>query len=189
MTTWQGHGRNAGHNSDLGLVLVGLGGPADLPPLACVADRLAAVLGRRLLTLQAEAGTTQALTTLHSQAGNGGGWLAALEVDAGRCLPEGDSWAEALGAWRQPTVLVIPAPQLDCGLAAAGTALLHQWRVPLLGLLQWEGPWQELDRRRDGLPWLGVLTQTGSSASLSQQQETQRLAMTLLRQERLLAHS
>ena len=43
------------------------------------------------------------------------------------------------------------------GLPAAGTALLERWRVPLLGLLQLGGAWEPLERRRDGLPWLGWL--------------------------------
>lgn len=47
--------------------------------------------------------------------------------------------------------------QLATGLPAAGTALLRQWRVPLLGLIQWGGRWDPEARRHDGLPWLGAL--------------------------------
>lgn len=39
------------------------------------------------------------------------------------------------------------------------TALLLQWRVPLLGLVQADGPWEPAARRADGLPWLGGLDQ------------------------------
>lgn len=86
-----------------------------------------------------------------------GGWLASLPLDPGQSLSEGGTWAEALGAWRQPTLLIIGSQQLSSGAAASTTALLRQWRVPLLGLLQWGGPWGPEMRRRDGLPWLGCL--------------------------------
>jgi hypothetical protein len=36
-------------------------------------------------------------------------------------------------------------------------ALLHQWQVPLAGLVQWGGAWDGEVRRGDGLPWLGWL--------------------------------
>ena len=37
------------------------------------------------------------------------------------------------------------------------TALLKNWQVPLVGLVQWGEPWASAERRRDGLPWLGAL--------------------------------
>jgi hypothetical protein len=85
------------------------------------------------------------------------GWLAALPIDAGLPLPVGGSWAEALGAWRQPTLLVLGGDQLATGVPAAATALMRQCGVPLLGLVQAGGDWQAGERRRDGLPWLGGL--------------------------------
>ncbi len=85
------------------------------------------------------------------------GWLASLPLDPGRPLDAGGTWAEALGAWRQPALLVIAEGQLPSGAAASTVALLHHWRVPLLGLVQWGGPWSPDQRRRDGLPWLGAL--------------------------------
>lgn len=95
------------------------------------------------------------------QQGNGigpdAGWLAPLPVDPGLPLAVGGSWAEALGAWRQPTLLLFEAGQLATGWPAAATALLRAWRVPLVGLIQWGGCWDGLARRRDGLPWLGGL--------------------------------
>lgn len=98
-----------------------------------------------------------------------GGWLASLPMDPGQALPDGSTWAEALGAWHQPTLLMIGAQQHASGVAASTTALLRQWRVPLLGLVQWGGPWNGELRRRDGLPWLGRLDETapgeGDSAS------------------------
>ncbi len=85
------------------------------------------------------------------------GWLASLPLDPGQSLEDGGTWAEALGAWRQPTLLIIRGQQLQSGAAAATVALLRQWRVPVLGVLQWGGSWSAERRRRDGLPWLGRL--------------------------------
>lgn len=152
-----------------GIVLVGLGsgdpaGAGGLPPLGRVTHQLAALLGRPVLALDPEAGPDAAQLSLAAQARNqGGGWLAGLEVDVGLPLADGRRWAEALGDWRQPAVLVIPAAQLTSGLPAAATALLRQWRVPLVGLLQWGGAWQEDARLQDGLPWLGQLARDATA--------------------------
>jgi hypothetical protein len=88
---------------------------------------------------------------------SGEGWLASLPLDPAQALPDGSTWAEALGAWCQPTLVTLGAQQLSSGAAASSTALLRQWRVPLLGLVQWGGTWKSDLRRRDGLPWLGRL--------------------------------
>ena len=156
----------AGHAIPPGLrgcVLVTLGaaagGSVDGPPGASqAAGRLAALLGARLLELGIDAGPDRELTTLTGAAEAGTApWLAALPLDVGAPLADGSCWAQALGAWRQATLLVIPEPQLASGLPAAGCALLQRWQVPLLGLLQWGGEWQAAQRLRDGLPWLGLL--------------------------------
>jgi len=86
-----------------------------------------------------------------------GPWLWPLAGDPGAFLGDEGCWAEALGAWRQPTLLLIPAAAASTGPAAAYAALLQRQGVPLLGLIQWGGPWLAADRRRDGLPWLGWL--------------------------------
>jgi hypothetical protein len=99
-----------------------------------------------------------------------GGWLASLPLDPGQSLSDGGTWAEALGAWRQPTLLIIGSQQLSSGAAASTTALLRQWRVPLLGLLQWGGPWGPEMRRRDGLPWLGCLEEPAADGADSAEQ-------------------
>jgi hypothetical protein len=83
--------------------------------------------------------------------------LIPLPIDPGRTLADGSCWAEAVGAWRQPALLLLGADQQESGLAAAMTALLRQTAVPLVGLVQWGLPWQAALRRRDGLPWLGAL--------------------------------
>ncbi|MCX5968561.1 MAG: hypothetical protein NTV57_13155 [Cyanobacteria bacterium] len=158
------------------LVLVGFGlagapAAAGLPPLLAVAHQLADLLALPLHRLSPLDDPNSALAARRHAAASEGdatsrhpdhgpGWVEVLEVDAGLALPPGGSWAEALGAWRQPCVLVIEAGQLATGWPAAGTALLQHWRVPLLGLLQWGGTWDAMARRRDGLPWLGIVAGT-----------------------------
>jgi len=100
----------------------------------------------------------QALAALQQQ---GGSWLAGPVPDPGRTWAAGRSWAQALGAWRQPTLLLVPAPQLDSGLPAAATALLLRHQVPLVGLVQLGGSWQPQNRRLEALPWLGALGAAG----------------------------
>lgn len=143
------------------LVLLTLGsaqdpaGPAQLLPTA--AARLSQLSGLPLRPIAADRQAPDALGELRNQRGP---WLATLPVDPGLWLP-GGSWAEALGAWRQPCLLLIAPAHLATGLPAAGCALLQRWRVPLLGLLQWGGAWEAFSRRRDGLPWLGLLPDDG----------------------------
>ncbi|MEB3199584.1 MAG: hypothetical protein VKK62_03520 [Synechococcaceae cyanobacterium] len=134
----------------LALVALRPPGAADLP--AAVAPELARRLGAEWLRLDAEAAPAEALARLRAP---GASHLAAIPHDPGLPLAVGGSWAEALGAWRQPTLLLVACPHLASGLPAAATALLRQWQVPLVGLLQWDGPWSPQSRRADGLPWLG----------------------------------
>jgi hypothetical protein len=146
------------------LVLVGVGleatfrGGEGAPELAarCLARRLA-LPHRRIHDPLLPHGQ---LDQLQAQEG---GWLASLPLDPGQSLPDGGTWAEALGAWRQPTLLTIRWQQLASGAAASTVALLRQWRVPVVGVLQWGGAWDAEGRRRDGLPWLGRL-EDGSAA-------------------------
>ncbi|MCP9929653.1 hypothetical protein KBY82_02520 [Cyanobium sp. AMD-g] len=141
-----------------GLLLVGLGRQRELEGLAAVAARLAAAEGVALRELASSGDADDALAALTAAATVP--WLAALPLDPGLPLERGGSWAEALGAWRQPCLLVVRGEQMDTGLPAAGAALLERWRVPLAGLVQVGGDWQPRLRRRDGLPWLGWLPDT-----------------------------
>ncbi len=83
--------------------------------------------------------------------------LVPLPVEPGLPLNGAGHWAEALGSWRQPVLLLLAGEQLDTGLPAAMVALLRQWQVPLVGLVQADGAWDPQARRGDGLPWLGGL--------------------------------
>jgi hypothetical protein len=125
--------------------------PAALLPV--VAQRLSEATGIPLRLIRQPHAPPEALADLLTAPGP---WLAPLPLDPGLAMAQG-SWAEALGAWRQPTLLVVDQGQLLTGLPAAATALLERWSVPLLGLIQWEGRWDASERRRDGLSWLGQL--------------------------------
>ena len=116
---------------------------------------------------------TQPQRLLAALAEEPGPWLWPLAADPGAFLGAEGSWAEALGAWRQPTLLIIPAAAAATGPAAAYHALLQIQGVPVLGLIQWGGPWLAADRRRDGLPWLGWLADPQDPAAFENQDQEQ----------------
>jgi hypothetical protein len=121
---------------------------------AAAAPPLAQALQRQLAGALPTAPGPQAHSALAALAA---GTLVPVSLDPGQTTADGGHWAELLGAWRQPCLLLISAEQLDSGVAAAATALLLQWQVPLLGLVQWQGSWDRQARLADRLPWLGWL--------------------------------
>ena len=136
------------------LVLVGAGAAAAVAALQAEAGPpLASALGLPWGKPLAIEQPPQSLASLAEQ----GPGLVPLPLDPGLVLQGFGHWAEALGAWRQPVLLMLKAEQLQTGLPAAMGALLAQWQVPLAGLVQAGGPWQPELRRGDGLPWLGTL--------------------------------
>ncbi len=140
------------------LVLAGAG-PGGLAALPQAAPRLQSLLALPATTelSQLAAQSVEPDQLMAALQGHRGGALVALEQDPGRWLPAGTRWAEVLGAWRQPTLLLVTADDATSGLAAAYTALLDRSAVPLLGLVQWGGSWDGPARACEGLPWLGVL--------------------------------
>jgi hypothetical protein len=145
-----------------GLVLAAVGDPEELGGrLAVAAARLQAVSAWPLRPLEVELPATAALASLGPgrDTRRPPAWIAVLPADPGLALPQGSCWGEALGAWRQPTALVLAASQLSSGWPAAATALLRQEQVPLAGLIQLGGLWEPPLRRTDGLPWLGWLAE------------------------------
>ena len=83
--------------------------------------------------------------------------LVRLSGDAARQRPDGGSWLDALADWRHPLLLLV-AGEPDgsvSGSAAAYTALCRQLGAPLIGLVQIGAQWNRLQRRQDGLPWIG----------------------------------
>ena len=84
--------------------------------------------------------------------------LVRLSGDAARPTPQGDaSWLQSLADWRQSVLLLTTADSDGAipGTAPAYAALCRDLHVPLLGLVQLQGPWNGPARRRDGLSWLG----------------------------------
>lgn len=136
------------------LVLAGVGAESALATLLdgagpALARALACPLAAPLDPLQPD----RALAALVSAPAA----LVPLPRDPGAPLADGRHWAAALGAWRQPLLLLLAPHQLETGIPAAFTALLHQHQVPLVGLVQWGGAWQPEQRRLEGLAWLGWL--------------------------------
>jgi len=110
------------------LVLVAAGPAAAVIALQQQAGPpLASALGLPWCEPLADRAPQQALAPLAQQ----GPGLVPLPLDPGLPLPGAGHWAEALGAWRQPVLLLLAGDQLDSGLPAAMAALLHQWQVPL----------------------------------------------------------
>ena len=140
------------------LVLLSCGSAAQIALLQQQSgNALASCLGLALAPpLPAEPGCTPAAmaAALENLAS---GSLKPLPLDPGLLLDGGHHWAETLGAWRQPCLMLLAAEQLNSGQPAASVALLAQWQVPLVGLVQADGSWQEQARRSEPLPWLGGL--------------------------------
>ncbi|MFM7265558.1 MAG: hypothetical protein ACKOZW_08230 [Cyanobium sp.] len=159
MTVSEGSGARAA-----GLVLVAVGAqPALAERLAAATERLGSLSGWPRHPLASDRPPAEALGALPSGRATQAppAWIAPLPVDPGLGLESGGCWAEALGAFRQPTALVLGAAQLASGWPAAATALLRQEGVPLVGLIQVGGAWEPERRRGEGLPWLGWLGGAG----------------------------
>ncbi len=110
--------------------------------------------GGRLFQYRCEQNPTKILNSLPAENG-----LAHLVGDAAMTQHYGFSWLEALGAWKQPTVLLaspLPVESLS-GMAAAYVALCEVQSVPLIGIVQLGNPWDASLRRLDGLPWCGCI--------------------------------
>lgn len=160
------------------------GAPPALVLLAAGAAELVAVLQGQAAPALAEALQLRLLAPLDPLApdaalaalAGGPPGLVPLPRDPGLPLADGRHWAASLGAWRQPALVVLAAEQLDTGLPAALTALLRQWQVPCLGLVQWGGSWQPELRRLEGLPWLGALCEPATSAQTAPEQVVEQAA-------------
>ena len=143
------------------LVLVSCGvAEAVVPRLQRLAASLTARLGWRWIDLPAEPAPAvfEALRAA-PESSHAEGLLAWLPLDPGQWIVGCGTWAEALGAWRQPVLVAVPAEAHRSGMAAALVALLHQEGVPLVGLIQIGGVWEPDHRRQDRLPWLGCWPQ------------------------------
>ena len=157
-----------------GLVLLAPGGvsPGD-------GARLAGLLGLRPLAGAADP-QADPQVAMAQLAAEPQGWLLPLGPDPGAVLAQPGCWSEALGAWRQPALLQLPAAEAESGLARAYTALLTAAGVPLVGLVQLGGPWQPERRRLDGLPWLGWLPAETPLAGSLEEEAAEALRLHLL---------
>jgi len=143
------------------LVLVSCGvAEVVVPRLQRLASSLASRLGWGWIDLpDVPAPATFEALLAAPESSNADGPLALLPVDPGQWIVGFGTWAEALGAWRQPVLVAVPAEAHRSGTPAALVALLHQEGVPLVGLIQIGGVWEPDHRRQDGLPWLGCWPQ------------------------------
>ena len=85
--------------------------------------------------------------------------LCQLIGDPAIVKSEDGSWLECLGAWKIPVILLVsPSSQGEIpGTASAYVALCKELLVPLIGVVQLGGEWDQKLRSLDGLPWCGRL--------------------------------
>ena len=95
--------------------------------------------------------------------------LLCLSGDAAMAQGSSGSWLDALAAWRCPVLLLAQpnAAGLIPGLAPASVALCRSLNIPLVGLAQLGGSWDQAARRMDGLPWCGHLDTTDDDGTAS----------------------
>jgi len=158
------------------LMVVGAG--CDAATTLKAASRLADLLALPLAGWPDQAQGT-ATARLASLAERSGPWLAPLPLDPGQWIEPDGRWADSLGSWRQPTLLLITAAAAGGGIPAAYSALLKACGVPLVGLIQWGGPWDGPMRRREGLAWLGMVGEEIPSSGSDQDAEDLAMAAAL----------
>lgn len=92
--------------------------------------------------------------------------LVRISGDVARFMAHGESsWLQALSDWRKDVLLLTIADSNGdiSGLAPAYAALCRELKVPLLGVVQLQGAWNQQARRRDGLPWWGWVAAPGTN--------------------------
>ena len=144
---------------DFTLALVGAG---PLPELSMRegAQQLADRFSAELVPLPCDSEPHSGLQALGSRLREGNHTtLLHLSGDAAMAQGSSGSWLDALAAWRCPVLLLAQpnAAGLIPGMAPASVALCHSLDIPLIGLAQLGGSWDQAARRMDGLPWCGLL--------------------------------
>tara|TARA_B100000214_G_C23598626_1_gene459641 strand:- start:69 stop:581 length:513 start_codon:yes stop_codon:yes gene_type:complete len=84
-----------------------------------------------------------------------------LNGDPARLHGVEGTWIEALGVWKKNTLFVckaLPDGSIP-GVSAAYVSLAKEFSLPLLGIIQYCGNWDQQNRVLDGLPWCGHLTE------------------------------
>ena len=91
--------------------------------------------------------------------GNG---LILLKGDPARKIDGIGSWLEFFGNWNQPLVILAKSlPSGDTpGSVFAYYSLCKELSIPVMGILQVGGVWDENKKSKDNLPWCGYLPST-----------------------------
>ncbi len=138
--------------------------------------------GRRLIEFHRKDDPNKILGQLSND-----GRLALLTGDPAVLNSFGQTWLEALGAWRNPTILIVsPLESGEIpGTAAAYAALCKTLSVPLIGIIQLGGSWEDHPRRLDNLPWCGLIpdqeNRVNKQTETFYKKEDQNLEVTALR--------
>ena len=90
---------------------------------------------------------------------NSGNGLILLKGDPARKYSGKGSWLELLGDWHQPIVILAkPLSSGDTpGLVFAYHSLCKELSVPVAGIIQVGGVWDENKKSKDNLPWCGFI--------------------------------
>ncbi len=95
--------------------------------------------------------------------------MVKLDGDPAVSKTNGGSWLEALGSWKKLAIL-FTSPLHDSneigGVAAAYVALCEKLEVPLVGIIQVGGEWNESLRKKEGLPWCGKISLKSKSGKV-----------------------
>ncbi len=131
--------------------LVGVGQVSD-DEMRSSSQSLSNVWGGSLIEFSCKESPINVFSSLPQEEG-----LARLLGDASIERPFGGCWLEALGAWRQPVILIVDSTSLEevSGIASAYCALCKSFCIPLIGIIQLGGNWDPNKRSQDGLPWCG----------------------------------
>ncbi len=129
-------------------------GPVSKPTMDAGSKALAGFWGRDLLYISSDQEPNGFLMSFEKENS-----LIQVQGDAAKVSCSGGSWLESLAVWRQPVLLIV-TPLTDGylpGIANAYVALCKELSVPLIGLLQLGGAWDQSNMGLDGLPWCGLI--------------------------------
>ena len=128
----------------------------DLPndSMGNISKKLSIHWGGELIRISTNQCPNEAISSLPSE-----NVLVEMIGDVGMLHSSGGSWLEALGSWKIPVILFVSPNSSGKipGIAASYVALCKYLSVPLVGIVQLGGAWNNYDRRLDALPWCGFL--------------------------------
>ena len=128
----------------------------DLPndPMGKVSKTLSIHWGVELLRVSTNQSPNEIIGSLPKE-----NILVEMIGDVAMLHSSGSTWMEALGAWKAPVILFVSPNSSGKipGIAAAYVSLCKNLSVPLIGIVQLGGPWNQYERRLDSLPWCGLI--------------------------------